>query len=92
MQTMGSSGKSIAGVIKLTLAESGFRSLYTGLSASLLRQMSYSLVRIGSYEKTKRWLAKGTHSIYLFSQLFLSQQEVSRVHSICSSLEALLER
>lgn len=59
MQTMGSSGRSIIGVIRLTLAESGFRSLYTGLSASLLRQMSYSLVRLGSYEKFKQWLAKG---------------------------------
>jgi len=59
MQTMGSSGRSIAGVVKLTLSESGVRSLYTGLSASLLRQMSYSLVRLGSYEKFKQWLAQG---------------------------------
>lgn len=32
---------------------SGFRSLYTGLTASLLRQMTYSLVRLGSYESAK---------------------------------------
>jgi len=31
----------------------GLRSLYTGLSASLLRQMTYSLVRLGSYESIK---------------------------------------
>jgi len=59
MQTLGTSGRSISAVVKLTIAESGFRNLYTGLSASLLRQMSYSLVRLGSYEKIKQWLAKG---------------------------------
>jgi len=59
MQTMGTSGRSISAVLKLTLAESGIRSLYTGLSASLLRQMSYSLVRLGSYEQIKQWLAQG---------------------------------
>lgn len=60
MQTMGTSGRSISAVLKLTLAESGIRSLYTGLSASLLRQMSYSLVRLGSYERIKQWLAQGS--------------------------------
>lgn len=43
-------------VIRSTIAESGFRSLYTGLSASILRQMTYSLVRLGSYEKIKESL------------------------------------
>jgi dicarboxylate transporter 10 len=44
-------------VVRATMAESGIRSLYTGLSASLMRQMSYSLVRFGSYEKLKRRIA-----------------------------------
>ncbi|PFH54727.1 hypothetical protein AMATHDRAFT_72486 [Amanita thiersii Skay4041] len=44
---------SIVSVIRTSITESGFRSLYTGLTASLMRQMSYSLVRIGSYEKIK---------------------------------------
>ena len=35
------------------MAETGISSLYTGLSASLLRQMSYSLVRLGTYESIK---------------------------------------
>ncbi|TFL06324.1 mitochondrial carrier [Pterulicium gracile] len=39
--------------IKYAIRESGVRSLYTGLSASLMRQMSYSLVRIGTYESLK---------------------------------------
>ena len=52
-------------VIRLSIAESGFRSLYTGLSASLLRQMSYSMVRLGSYEEMKRRLAEaGTSSTW----------------------------
>ena len=39
----------------------GFRGIYTGLSASLMRQMSYSLVRIGSYEAMKEHLGRGIY-------------------------------
>lgn len=46
-------------VLRLAVKEAGFRSLYTGLSASLMRQMSYSLVRLGSYDAIKRRLAGG---------------------------------
>lgn len=45
-------------ILRSTLMESGIRSLYTGLTASLLRQMSYSLVRLGSYEEMKKRLAE----------------------------------
>lgn len=44
-------------MIRASVAESGFRSLYTGLTASLMRQMSYSLVRLGSYEEMKARLS-----------------------------------
>ena len=44
-------------VIRVAIADAGVRSLYTGLSASLLRQMSYSLVRLGSYDEIKRRFA-----------------------------------
>lgn len=40
------------------MSENGLRSIYTGLSASLLRQMTYSLVRIGSYEEMKRRMSE----------------------------------
>lgn len=40
-------------VIRSSVSQNGFRSLYTGLSASLLRQMTYSLVRLGAYEEMK---------------------------------------
>ena len=50
-------------VIRYSIAKGGLRSLYTGLSASLLRQMTYSLVRIGSYEEMKRRMTqKGSSS------------------------------
>ncbi|KAF9258586.1 mitochondrial carrier [Marasmius fiardii PR-910] len=40
-------------IIRSSVTDLGFKSLYTGLTASLLRQMSYSLVRLGSYEEMK---------------------------------------
>lgn len=62
MQTLdviaGSKRPSTAAVIRTSVSQSGFKSLYTGLSASLMRQMSYSLVRLGAYEKMKLHLSK----------------------------------
>lgn len=50
-------------VLRRTILESGVRDLYTGLTASLLRQMTYSLVRLGSYESIKANLSQdGTSS------------------------------
>jgi len=49
-------------IISRSISESGFRSFYAGLSASLLRQMSYSLVRLGVYEKIKAKLSKEGNS------------------------------
>ncbi|KAI6153279.1 mitochondrial carrier [Pisolithus tinctorius] len=56
MQTLGPAAQppSMIAVMRASLGESGLRSFYTGLSASLLRQMSYTLVRLGSYEEMKR--------------------------------------
>ena len=45
-------------ILRMTVTETGFRSLYTGLSASIMRQMTYSLVRLGAYEKMKAHLSK----------------------------------
>jgi len=62
MQTVpGSAGinPSMLRVIRQTVAMTGIKSLYTGLSASMLRQMTYSLVRMGSYEGIKKWIAGG---------------------------------
>ncbi|KAA1468394.1 mitochondrial carrier [Dentipellis sp. KUC8613] len=46
-------------VLRASIKSSGFRSLYTGVSASIMRQMSYSLVRLGAYEEMKRYLLHG---------------------------------
>ena len=40
-------------ILRASIRDAGIRSLYTGLSASLMRQMSYSLVRLGSYDEIK---------------------------------------
>ncbi|KAJ3877514.1 mitochondrial carrier domain-containing protein [Lentinula edodes] len=45
-------------VLRKSIVSQGLRSIYTGLTASLLRQMSYSLVRIGAYEEMKRRLSQ----------------------------------
>ncbi|KAH9177064.1 dicarboxylic acid transporter [Lactarius sanguifluus] len=45
-------------ILRGTIARSGVRSLYTGVTASILRQMTYSLVRLGSYEKMKLSLSR----------------------------------
>ncbi|KDR85275.1 hypothetical protein GALMADRAFT_149749, partial [Galerina marginata CBS 339.88] len=62
MQTLnsisGSKRPSTSSVIRTSISKSGFRSLYVGLSASLMRQMSYSLVRLGLYEKMKAQLSQ----------------------------------
>lgn len=62
MQTLdaiaGSKRPSTATVIRASISQSGIRSLYAGLSASLMRQMSYSLVRLGTYEKMKVHLSR----------------------------------
>ncbi|KIK99893.1 hypothetical protein PAXRUDRAFT_780592 [Paxillus rubicundulus Ve08.2h10] len=60
MQTLGPSvpRPSMLVTIRTSFAENGLRTIYTGLSASLLRQMTYSLVRLGSYEEMKRRMSE----------------------------------
>ncbi|TIB36020.1 hypothetical protein E3P86_02584 [Wallemia ichthyophaga] len=41
-----------------TVKEQGIRGLYVGLSASVFRQMTYSITRFGAYEKLKAFTAK----------------------------------
>jgi len=75
MQTLqtadGSKRLSVINVLRSSVVEQGFfRGLYTGLTASLMRQMSYSLVRLGSYEAIKQRIsARGQPST---SQLLLA--------------------
>jgi Mitochondrial carrier protein len=66
MQTLrpipGAKSMSAFAVLRTSIATSGVRSLYTGVSASILRHMTYSLVRLGSYEKMKLSLSKDGHA------------------------------
>ncbi|KAJ2933573.1 hypothetical protein H1R20_g3511, partial [Candolleomyces eurysporus] len=63
MQTLADSGgskrPSTLTVIRTSIQRSGAQSLYAGLTAALMRQMSYSLVRLGSYERLKEYISKG---------------------------------
>lgn len=61
MQTLDAQRLSILRMIQASVSEYGiFRGLFTGISASIMRQMSYSLVRLGSYEAIKQKLS-GEH-------------------------------
>lgn len=57
MQTLVAKRSSTLAVIRSSITLSGFTGLYAGLSASLVRQMSYSLVRLGAYERIKAKLS-----------------------------------
>ncbi|KAI1259147.1 mitochondrial carrier domain-containing protein [Xylariaceae sp. FL1019] len=50
----GSDPKNMSGTLVHIVRTSGLRGLYDGLTASLLRQMTYSTVRFGVYEDLKR--------------------------------------
>lgn len=56
--TAGTLRPSTITVIRTSVQQSGMRSLYVGLTASLLRQMSYSMVRLGAYDAMKSHLLK----------------------------------
>lgn len=53
-EVLGQSGTS-SGFAKLN---SGVRGLYTGLSASIFRQMTYSITRLGAYDALKARLSQ----------------------------------
>lgn len=45
-------------LVRSTLASEGARGLYIGLSASILRQMTYSLTRFAAYEEIKQFVIR----------------------------------
>lgn len=58
MQTAKVPGQTMIGTLFRTIRGEGILAIYDGLSASMLRQASYSTVRFGTYEKLKE-LAQG---------------------------------
>lgn len=59
MQTVKVPGRGMIGTLIQTMKSDGVFAIYDGLSASILRQATYSTVRFGVYEKLKE-LAQGT--------------------------------
>lgn len=49
----------------------GFLALYNGLSASLLRQLSYSMTRFALYESGKEYLTQGGKSMAFYEKVLL---------------------
>lgn len=47
------------GTLSSSIRNLGIRSVYTGISAALMRQMSYSMVRFGCYEHMKSIITEG---------------------------------
>ncbi|KAJ1310146.1 hypothetical protein OPQ81_006891 [Rhizoctonia solani] len=47
------------GTLTSSIRNLGVRSVYTGISAALMRQMSYSMVRFGCYEHMKNVITEG---------------------------------
>ncbi|KAK9315139.1 mitochondrial carrier domain-containing protein [Lipomyces starkeyi] len=60
MQTAEERGRSMMQTILHVFRNEGFFALYKGLSASILRQATYSTTRFGSYEKMKDWASGGS--------------------------------
>lgn len=49
-------------VVRSTIANEGFDALYTGIAASVLRQMTYSLTRFGAYDYIKTYMLQRSGS------------------------------
>lgn len=59
MQSSPVPGRGMLGTLWYTLKTAGFTGIYDGLSASMLRQMTYSMVRFGLYDKLKSLVQDG---------------------------------
>ncbi|KAK9477375.1 mitochondrial carrier domain-containing protein [Lipomyces japonicus] len=62
MQTAEERGRTMLQTFVHIYHKEGFFALYKGLSASLLRQATYSTTRFGLYEKLKDWATVGSDS------------------------------
>lgn len=54
------------------IRKQGILALYNGLSASLLRQLTYSTIRFGAYEVGKQTLESSGHSLPFYQKLLLA--------------------
>ncbi|WVQ83311.1 hypothetical protein IAT38_005450 [Cryptococcus sp. DSM 104549] len=58
MQTS-TSKTTFVNAVRTVLAQDGVRGLYTGLTASVFRQMTYSVTRLGAYDMLKSTMSNG---------------------------------
>ncbi|KAK9474244.1 mitochondrial carrier domain-containing protein [Dipodascopsis tothii] len=59
MQTAEVRGRTMIQTFAHIIRNEGFFAIYSGLSASILRQVTYSTTRFGAYEKMKGWATGG---------------------------------
>lgn len=71
LQTQQETSLRMTGMAVRVVRSDGFLALYNGLSASLCRQMTYSLTRFAIYETSRDHLAKGSTGPVPFSQKVL---------------------
>lgn len=72
LQTQQEKKVSILTLTKNMIKNDGFFSLYNGISASLLRQLTYSTARFGIYEVTKQVLAPSGENISFPMKVFIA--------------------
>ena len=63
------------------LSNEGIKGLYKGLSASLLREATYSTIRMGLYEPIKNLLQNGKDSISLFEKVIAGGSAGGMMHT-----------
>jgi dicarboxylate transporter 10 len=61
LQTAKTPGQSLVGMLYSIITKEGFFKIYSGLTASLLRQATYSTARFGIYESLKEWYMETYH-------------------------------
>ena len=66
------------GAVKQVIHKDGFRALYTGLSASIFRQMTYSVTRFGVYEQAKEFMSQSGECTCTCTPELTGRQEEAR--------------
>ncbi|XP_065197937.1 mitochondrial dicarboxylate carrier-like [Sycon ciliatum] len=73
LQTQKGQGLTMLGMARNVREHHGLSKLYQGLSASVMRQLTYSTVRFGVYDSGKAYLTdNGTKPLPVYQKLFLS--------------------
>ncbi|XP_017793031.1 PREDICTED: mitochondrial dicarboxylate carrier [Habropoda laboriosa] len=72
LQTQQEGKLSVAQLTTSIIRKQGILALYNGLSASLLRQLTYSTMRFGAYEVGKQTFETPGHSLLFYQKLILA--------------------